>query len=104
MQKQKQSFLTKEGKEKINNLCKIFMNNIAISWESFASIAGFILPQFVWIWILKLFLGAFVLWFVELTNYSLETITTLKMFFWMGYGIWLAINVLSRFTKVEVSK
>ncbi len=100
MEKRKK-FLTNDGKKIIKRLWRVLTKNMFISFEAGASIAGFIMVQFVWIYILKFFIGTFVLWFIEITNYSLMSVYELTRVFWVIYGIWFFICILSRLSKIK---
>ena len=95
---------TKEGKDMIKRVCNTFTQNFSIGIMEIASVVGFILSQFVWIYILKGFLNWFVLWFVEVTQYDLYTIAELKKVFWVTYGIWFICCILLRFVKIKTFK
>ena len=88
--------LTKKAKRKLNQWINIFERNIMFSLNSGASIMGFILGQFVWIWILRGFIGYFALWFIEITKSNTLTVFSLTKLFWIFYGFWFFINILYR--------
>jgi len=92
---------TKQTKKKFKSLFKTFSKNFEISWEVGSSILGFVLAQFVWIWILKSFLAYFILWFVELTSYNLHTMVQLTKLFWIVYGMWFFMCILLRFNPIK---
>ena len=95
------SIFTKEAKKKFNKLSRIFLKNLELSYESGASIFGFIFVQFVWIFLLKGFIVWFALWFVEITETSILTVLELTKFFWIGYGVWFGLNIMVRLIKTK---
>lgn len=85
---------------RINKNLKLIMSNFELSFNVSLSIMGFILGQFVWIWILKGFLNWFVLWFSEVTKYHLGTVYRVTSGFWILYAIWFMLCILFRL-KIE---
>jgi len=91
-------FTKKEQKiiNRIEKNFKIMIENFSLSFETGSSIVGFILGQFVWVYILIGFLGWFLAWFCEVTNYKILDLYQLGNIFWIIYGVWFFISILLR--------
>ena len=98
------TIFTKQTKKKFKEARKIILKNFEISFNSTSSIVGFLLGQFVWIWILNGFIGWFLLWFMEVTQYTNHIIPELRTFFWVMYGVWFFLCILSRLNKIKYYK
>lgn len=96
------SIFTKDAKKKFDRLSRIFLKNMRLSYEAGASIAGFILVQFIWIFLLNGFISWFALWFLEITEASSITVLELTKLFWVCYGIWFAVNILVRMMRIKI--
>ncbi len=95
------SIFTKEANKKLEKLQRIFFENFKISFESGASIFGFVLVQFLWVFLLRGFISLFALWIVELLNSPTLDIVMLTKFFWTMYGAWFFLNILIRMIKIK---
>ena len=82
--------------DRVKRNWKIMMKNFILSFETGSSILGFVMGQFVWIWILKGFLGWFVMWFCEVTQYQILDVWRLIHLFWIMYGVWFFISIIIR--------
>jgi len=76
-------------------LCNLFINKWWNSFSKASSLIGFIMGQFVWIYVLKGFLGWFVMWFCEVTDYQISNVWELTNWFWIMYGLWFFIVIIS---------
>ena len=92
---------TKDTSKRLNKLKRIFFENFKISFESGASIFGFVLVQFLWVFLLRGFIRLFALWIVELLNSPTLDIIMLTNFFWIMYGAWFFLNILTRMIKIK---
>jgi len=89
---------------RIKNNFNIMTKNFILSFETGSSVLGFIIAQFVWIWILKGFLGWFVLWICEVTNYRIGDVFELTHIFWIIYGLWFFISIIVRLRIINYTK
>jgi len=86
----------KKIEKRLKKASKVFSSNFGFSFNTGASVFGFVLGQFVWIWILSGFLKWFALWFNEVTKYGIENIYPVTKFFWIVYGVWFFISIMIR--------
>jgi len=92
---------TKKETKGILALGNNFINKWWNSFSKASSLIGFIMGQFVWIYILKGFLGWFVLWFCEVTEYQIGDVFKLTNVFWIIYGAWFFMVIVSILTEKD---
>lgn len=101
------NLFNKKTNKKIEKFWKSFTNNFDLFYGA-GAVIGFVLSQFVWIWVLKGFLGWFLLWFFEVTGDKLVTLSMIdaEHLFWVLYFCWFCLGIILKFVSfgVEVNK